>query len=92
MLLHIRHGRSFWKLAIGETRYRKILFLDGLCLEKMTLRQIKKNIKKGRSRDQKQKHANEIKLYTTVMSEETTVAVIGPTLWKKEPQRNRKSN
>ena len=46
MSLHIRHARGFWKLAIGETRYRKVLLLDGLCLEKMTLREIKKKNRK----------------------------------------------
>ena len=55
MSLHIRHARGFWKLAIGETRYRKVLLLDGLCLEKMTLREIKKKTEKERSRDQKNK-------------------------------------
>ena len=92
MSLHIRHARGFWKVAIGETRYRKVLLLDGLCLEKMTLREIKKKQKKREVEIRKTKHAKEIKLYTTAMSQETPVAVIGPTLWKESPQRNRKSN
>lgn len=52
----------------------------------------KKKQKKREVEIRKTKHAKEIKLYTTAMSQETPVAVIGPTLWKESPQRNRKSN